>query len=131
MVPPSLSHKYVILYRWATHVVPDPTSWEPDPRLFPRPGLTVERLIKPYYLSKIGCQAVSYKERQYVAVFGREATERAACGGFRDVWPGAARRAFQASGSLLSGSPQARVFVYDIEGHLNATRASASLLVRD
>jgi hypothetical protein len=113
-----------INYRWSIFDVPDPTSWQPDPRLFPRPGMTTtaSRFLLPYYLPNLACSAVSYREEQYAAVFGRAATEGAAREGFRRTWPGVARAAFNASGGPVPAP--ARAFLEDIDRHAGAPRIS-------
>jgi hypothetical protein len=113
-----------INYRWSIFDVPDPTSWQPDPRLFPRPGMTVARFLLPYFLPDLGCSAVSYREQQYAAVFGRAETEGAAREGFRSTWPSVARDAFNASGGPVSAP--ARAFLDDIDRHAAALRTSAA-----
>ena len=48
-------------YRWSTFDVRDPISWQPDPRLFPRPGMTVEKFLLQYFLPHLLCAAVLYR----------------------------------------------------------------------
>jgi hypothetical protein len=88
--------------------VPQPGSWAPDAQRFPRPNMTTDSFLLPSYALHLNCSNVSFRARQYRAVYSESALAEGAlaCDGFHCAWPAAAARALAASGGP-PGAPEA------------------------
>ena len=75
------------LYTWAYHDLPDPQSWTPDLRTFPRPGLPVSPfLAKGFLLSRLACSSESHRLFEYRALYGAGATAGLPCASMYCQW---------------------------------------------